>query len=246
MHRLPGEMTPGIVRRTASGNEHEQPAPWRQARTWEHNCSLSVVLAKPSRLRQFNWRAGLEDHRRRRHYVVIHCWWVGGPAVQLSTDARQQRDGHVPRLTHVCVTCKWSWSVVQPADDNEDASAAKRLHVASPHAICLLPLFNCLCAVVISAVLCCSSSTFVVNARFTRSDTDCAFDCFVYTDNKHRPLCLIFWKYCLCYIINICKLPMLYSFAEGNNATRSHPVMVGDMSRVTLNFGLSKIPFVHF
>jgi len=30
------------------------------------------------------------------------------------------------------------------------------------------------------------------------------------------------------------------------NATRSHPEMVGDMSRVTLNFDLSKIPFVHF
>jgi len=29
-------------------------------------------------------------------------------------------------------------------------------------------------------------------------------------------------------------------------ATRSHPEMVGDMSRVTLNFDLSKIPFVHF
>ena len=28
--------------------------------------------------------------------------------------------------------------------------------------------------------------------------------------------------------------------------TRSHPEMVGDMSRVTLNFDLSKIPFVHF
>ena len=27
--------------------------------------------------------------------------------------------------------------------------------------------------------------------------------------------------------------------------TRSHPEMVGDMSRVTLNFDLSKIPFVH-
>jgi len=26
----------------------------------------------------------------------------------------------------------------------------------------------------------------------------------------------------------------------------SHPKMVGDMSRVTLNFDLSKIPFVHF
>ena len=28
--------------------------------------------------------------------------------------------------------------------------------------------------------------------------------------------------------------------------TRSHPETVGDMSRVTLNFDLSKIPFVHF
>jgi len=28
--------------------------------------------------------------------------------------------------------------------------------------------------------------------------------------------------------------------------TRSHPEMVGDMSRVTLNFDLSKIPFVLF
>jgi len=27
---------------------------------------------------------------------------------------------------------------------------------------------------------------------------------------------------------------------------RSHPEMVGDMSRVTLNFDLSKIPFVRF
>jgi len=28
--------------------------------------------------------------------------------------------------------------------------------------------------------------------------------------------------------------------------TRSRPEMVGDMSRVTLNFDLSKIPFVRF
>jgi len=28
--------------------------------------------------------------------------------------------------------------------------------------------------------------------------------------------------------------------------TRSHPEMVGDMSRVTLNFDVSKIPFVRF
>jgi len=27
---------------------------------------------------------------------------------------------------------------------------------------------------------------------------------------------------------------------------RSHPEMVGDISHVTLNFDLSKIPFVHF
>jgi len=30
------------------------------------------------------------------------------------------------------------------------------------------------------------------------------------------------------------------------NLTRSHPEMVGDMSRVTLNFDPSKIPFMHF
>jgi len=30
------------------------------------------------------------------------------------------------------------------------------------------------------------------------------------------------------------------------NQTRSHPEMVGDMLHVTLNFDLSKIPFVHF
>jgi len=29
-------------------------------------------------------------------------------------------------------------------------------------------------------------------------------------------------------------------------STRSHPEMVGDMSRVTLNFDLSNIPFVQF
>jgi len=28
--------------------------------------------------------------------------------------------------------------------------------------------------------------------------------------------------------------------------TKSHPEMVGDMSRVTLNFYLSKIPFARF
>ena len=35
--------------------------------------------------------------------------------------------------------------------------------------------------------------------------------------------------------------------AAHNSANyKSHPEMVGDMSRVTLNFYLSKIPFVHF
>jgi len=37
-----------------------------------------------------------------------------------------------------------------------------------------------------------------------------------------------------------------YIFSAVKNRTRSHPEMVGDMSRVTLNFDLSKIPFVHF
>jgi len=30
------------------------------------------------------------------------------------------------------------------------------------------------------------------------------------------------------------------------DSARSHPEMVGDILRVTLNFDLSKIPFVHF
>jgi len=30
------------------------------------------------------------------------------------------------------------------------------------------------------------------------------------------------------------------------NQTRSHPEMVGNMSRATLNFNLSKLPFVRF
>jgi len=33
---------------------------------------------------------------------------------------------------------------------------------------------------------------------------------------------------------------------QQEQGTRSHPEMVGDMSPVTLNFDLSKIPFVHF
>jgi len=40
------------------------------------------------------------------------------------------------------------------------------------------------------------------------------------------------------------------NITKSTNSTRmkttSHPEMVSDMSRVTLNFNLSKIPFVHF
>jgi len=42
--------------------------------------------------------------------------------------------------------------------------------------------------------------------------------------------------------VTICSI----SFDLLLRQTRSHPEMVGDMSRVTLNFDLSKIPFVHF
>jgi len=35
------------------------------------------------------------------------------------------------------------------------------------------------------------------------------------------------------------------STATITGETRSHPEMVGNMSHVTLNFDLSKIPFVH-
>jgi len=41
----------------------------------------------------------------------------------------------------------------------------------------------------------------------------------------------------------------VFSFRSLNavaEKTRSHPEMVGDMSHVTLNFDLLKIPFVHF
>jgi len=37
-----------------------------------------------------------------------------------------------------------------------------------------------------------------------------------------------------------------YNKEASPQKTRSHPEMVGDMSHVTLNFDLSKIPFVHF
>jgi len=37
-----------------------------------------------------------------------------------------------------------------------------------------------------------------------------------------------------------------YSEINSLKQTRSHPEMVSDMSRVTFNFDLSKISFVHF
>ena len=42
------------------------------------------------------------------------------------------------------------------------------------------------------------------------------------------------------------NLSINHLFAWIKNRNRSHPEMVRDMSRVTLNFDLSKIPFVHF
>jgi len=56
--------------------------------------------------------------------------------------------------------------------------------------------------------------------------------CYSYT---HVLLCLV----CL----SVCHYRMT---GQVNTARRSHPEMVGDMSSVTLNFDLSKIPFVHF
>jgi len=38
----------------------------------------------------------------------------------------------------------------------------------------------------------------------------------------------------------------MMKFHDELSKTRSHPEMVGDMSHVTLNLNLSKIPFVHF
>jgi len=43
----------------------------------------------------------------------------------------------------------------------------------------------------------------------------------------------------------VCSTPAAVSLSH-TICDRSHPEMVGDMSRVTLNFDLSKIPFVHF
>jgi len=43
------------------------------------------------------------------------------------------------------------------------------------------------------------------------------------------------------------SLVLLHLFSTQTSfETRSHPEMVGDMSHVTLNFDLSKIPFMHF
>jgi len=41
-------------------------------------------------------------------------------------------------------------------------------------------------------------------------------------------------------------MSIVYVNSTTEETTRSHPEMVGDMSRVTLNFDLSKIPFVIF
>ena len=42
------------------------------------------------------------------------------------------------------------------------------------------------------------------------------------------------------------RLPIRRWRTRSPKVTRSHPEMVGNMSRVTLNFDLSKIPFAHF
>jgi len=41
-------------------------------------------------------------------------------------------------------------------------------------------------------------------------------------------------------------IPVRLLYLSATKETRSHPETVGDMSRVTLNFDQSKIPFVHF
>jgi len=45
---------------------------------------------------------------------------------------------------------------------------------------------------------------------------------------------------------SILETLFLTNLLTGTEETRSHPEMVGDMSCVTLNSDLSKIPFVHF
>jgi len=48
------------------------------------------------------------------------------------------------------------------------------------------------------------------------------------------------------YINNEKSIKLKNTIFKNSFKTRSHPKMVGDMSRVTLNFDLSKIPFVRF
>ena len=51
-----------------------------------------------------------------------------------------------------------------------------------------------------------------------------------------------FVTYCISVDLTLSRIMhVVYS-----TKTRSHPEMVGDMSRVTVNFDLSKIPFVCF
>jgi len=45
--------------------------------------------------------------------------------------------------------------------------------------------------------------------------------------------------------ISLRNIQSLFAIRAEIKKTRSHPEMVGDMSRVTLNYDLSKIPFVH-
>jgi len=47
-------------------------------------------------------------------------------------------------------------------------------------------------------------------------------------------------------LIHIHHMHWSTAYTVSNQSTRSHPEMVGDMSRVTLNSDISKIPFVHF
>jgi len=71
----------------------------------------------------------------------------------------------------------------------------------------------------------------ITNATLTEFGEICLFVC------NYR---LHFW----CRILS--KSNIVWQSYGNAEPTRSHPEMVGDMSRVTLNFDLSKIPFVHF
>ena len=45
--------------------------------------------------------------------------------------------------------------------------------------------------------------------------------------------------------VTVERVQQRFNLHLNRTSTRSHPEMVGDMSRVTLNFDLSKIPFLH-